>query len=207
MELPTVYLIEDDPAVRDLVANLLTSSGIRVESFGTPDSFLKTHDPQRPGCAVVDICLPGMTGLELQSTLADPQTGRPHIFLSGHADVAMAVLALSRGAFGFLEKPFRAHELLQLVQRALDKDRKQREERRRRQDVARRIDSLTPREREVLALIVQGVQNKTIAAQLAISQRTVEIHRSRVMEKLEADSIATLVQLFMIYDGTYNPHS
>ncbi|MDB5390883.1 MAG: histidine kinase [Planctomycetaceae bacterium] len=205
MENPTVFLIEDDPSVRNLVESLLTSAGLPVESFGNPATFLRCHDVERPGCAVVDICLPGMTGLELQTTLADPQNGRPHIFLSGHADVAMAVQALSCGALGFLEKPFRAHELLQLVQLALERDRQQREARRKRRDISRRIESLTPREREVLERVVQGDQNKTIAALLNISQRTVEIHRSRVMEKLEAESVAGLVQLFMIHDGTYNP--
>lgn len=207
MEIATVYLVEDDPDVRGVVEKLLTSAGLKVLSFANPIKFLESYDSECLGCAVVDVCLPGMTGLELQATLADPERGRPHIMLSGHADVAMAVLAFTRGALGFLEKPFRTHELLQLVNKAIDLDRQNREKKRKRQEILKRLDSLTAREREVLNYVVQGEQNKTIAVQLDISQRTVELHRSRVMEKLEASSIAELVQLMMAYGDTRNPHS
>lgn len=206
MERATVFHVEDDPGVRELVEKLLTSAGLNVLSFDDPNKFLEAYDPDCLGCAVVDVCLPGLSGLDLQSTLADKVIGRPHIMLTGHADVAMAVQALTRGAMGFLEKPFRAHELLTLVHRAIDLDRINRESKRRRKDIVRRVDSLTAREREVLDLVVQGEQNKNIAIRLDISQRTVELHRSRVMEKLEVNSIAELVQLVMAHGDTQNPH-
>jgi two-component system response regulator FixJ len=206
MEQSTVFVIEDDVTVRTLIERFLTSAGLHVSAFSTAAGFLEAHEVERPGCAVVDVCLPGMTGLELQPILADPRTGRPHIFLTAHANVAMAVQALSRGAFAFLEKPFRPHELLQQVNQALEQDGIQREERRKHKVLCGRIYSLTPREREVLDLVAAGEPNKVIAAQLVISQRTVEIHRSRVMEKLEAHSIAALVQMVMLFRGTYKPH-
>ena len=207
MENATVFLVEDDTLVRTVVEQLLQSAGLVVKSFDHPDKFVRAYDPDCLGCAVLDVCLPGMTGLELQAMLNDKERGRPHIMLSGHADVAMAVQALTRGAVGFLEKPFRKHELLELVYKAIDIDRLNREKRRKRLEIFRRIDSLTAREREVLNFVVKGKQNKAIAAQMDISQRTVELHRSRVMEKLEATSIAELVQIIMAYGNTDNPHA
>lgn len=194
MEEPTVFVIEDDPAVGGLIEKLLTSAGYRVALFDSPQAFLGANVGRCPGCAVIDVFLPGMTGLQLQEILADGDGSRPHIFLTGLGDVPMAVQAMKRGALGFLQKPFRAYELLQLVQEALMLDLRERAGKERRQAIAAQLETLTIREREVLDQIVQGLPNKLIAARLGISQRTVEQHRTRVMEKLSAESVAELVQ-------------
>ncbi|MCW9088993.1 MAG: response regulator transcription factor [Gammaproteobacteria bacterium] len=191
----TVFVIDDDEAVRDSLSWLVRSAGLQAETFASADLFLRDFGEDRPGCLVLDIRMPGMNGLELQSVLRERQFRLPIIIISGHADVPMAVRALKAGAFDFIEKPFNDQLLLDLVQRALEQDRSQRKNMAEVEQWRGRIDSLTPREREVLNWVVSGASNKQISAELGVSLKTVEAHRARVMAKLQADSLSHLVRM------------
>jgi two-component system response regulator FixJ len=195
---PTICVVDDDAGARTSLRLLLKSLGLNAIAYDSAAAFLSGYDPEQPGCLLLDIRMPGMSGLELQQELNRRGTLSPIIFITGHGDVAMAVEAMQQGAFDFLQKPFRDQELLDHVQRALVKDRAIRDELREHAAIRARRESLTAREQEVLELVAQGTPNKLIAHKLGISQRTVEIHRARVMEKMSADSLAQLVHMTML---------
>jgi two-component system, LuxR family, response regulator FixJ len=192
-----VFIVDDDDAVRNSIRLLMKSLGLATRPLATAQEFLSTYDPQQPGCLILDVRMPGMSGLELQQQLNLRGAIIPVIFITGHGDVPMAVEAMQQGAFDFLQKPFRDQDLIERVQRALAKDQLNRAELSERAKVRERFDSLTPREREVLALVTSGKANKVMAADLNVSQRTVEIHRARVMEKMHAHSLAQLVRMML----------
>jgi len=196
-----ISIVDDDAAARSSLRLLLKSLGLAAVAFDSAASFLASYDPEQPGCLLLDIRMPGMNGLELQEQLTQRGSLSPIIFITGHGDVAMAVEAMQHGAFDFLQKPFRDQELLDRVQRAIAKDRTSREQLRSHDSIRQRIESLTTREQDVLSLITGGDANKLIAHKLGISQRTVEIHRARVMEKMCADSLVQLVHMAMTVDG------
>ncbi len=191
----TVWIVDDDEAVRDSLEILCRSVGLKAETFASATAYLEAHDPDRAGCLVLDIRMPGMSGLQLQKRLEELGSPPPIIFITGHGDVPMAVGAIQRGAIDFIQKPFRDQDLLDRIQQALELDVKRRRELHKRRELERRLERLTAREREVLDLVVAGNPNKVVAGELGLSQRTVEIHRSHVMEKMEADSLAELVRL------------
>jgi two-component system response regulator FixJ len=195
--MPTVFIVDDDAPVRDGLKLLLRSVGHRVETYGSAQEFLDAYADDRPGCLVLDVRMPGMSGLDLQERLNERSAILPIIFITGHGDVPMAVEALQAGALDFLQKPFRDQELLDRIASALDKDAANRRELLELKQVAARFAELTPRERSVMDLVVQGKSNKVIAGDLDISQRTVEIHRARVMEKTQAGSLAHLVRMVL----------
>ena len=192
---PTVFLVDDDEAVRDSLGLLMKSVALTSRSFASAREFLAEYDPDRPGCLVLDIRMPGMSGMELQQKLIDMRAILPIIFITGHGDIPMAVEAMQRGAIDFIPKPFRDHELLDRVNKALKDDQKNRDALLKREEVEKRIAKLTPREKQVLELVIQGKANKVISGDLGVSQRTVEIHRARVMEKMQARSLAQLVRM------------
>jgi FixJ family two-component response regulator len=194
---PVVYVVEDDPTLRSLIKALTQSISLATREFSSADSFLEHYDPRQPGCLVLDIFMPGMSGLELQDELNRRGAVIPVIFITGHADVASAVAAVRHGAFNYLQKPFRNSELIDSVREALELDRRSRQVLAQQDAIRDRIASLTPREREVLELIVQGLASKVMAEEMGVSKRTVELHRSRVMDKMGASSIAQLVRMFM----------
>jgi len=203
---PTVFLVDDDPAVRDAVSLFLELKGRSVELFDSAQAFLDAYDPDRPGCLVLDIRMPGMSGLELQDLLLEKQLGIPIIFISGHGDVPVAVKAFKAGAVDFLEKPFDNHRLLACIDKAISNDTERRQRQRQRSDMLERYQQLTPREQQVMVLVAEGNTNKDIARRLDISHRTVEIHRRRVMEKLGANSVSDLVSVSVLC-GVYDLHS
>ncbi len=191
----TVFIVDDDEAVRDSLGWLMKTVGLATEVFASAREFLDRYDPRRPGCLVLDIRMPGMSGLELQEKLTEDAIPLPVVVITGHGDVPLAVRALKGGAVDFIEKPFNDQVLLDAVQRAIALDAGRRQEYERNADIASRLASLTPREREVLELVVAGRANKVIAAELGVSQKTVEAHRARVMEKMEAQSLSELVRM------------
>jgi FixJ family two-component response regulator len=190
-----VYVVDDDEGVRRALARLLRAVGLRVETFPSAKDFLKHTLPDRPACLVLDVRLPGPSGLELQAALGEEQRALPIIFVTGHGNVPMSVSAMKSGALDFLQKPFNDHELLEAVQRALARSRQARAEKAERASVQRRFDALTPREREVLSLVVTGMLNKQIAARLGAAEKTIKVHRGRVMRKMAAESVAELVRM------------
>ncbi|MCC5809035.1 MAG: response regulator transcription factor [Ectothiorhodospiraceae bacterium] len=189
-----VYLVDDDDDVRDAVSFLLRSEGLAVDAFATPDALLAAVAPDSAGCLVLDVRLPGMDGLELQGALRARGVHMPIIFITGHGDIPMAVRAVNAGAMDFLEKPFRDQHLLNQIHKALAADAAARNEDARRLDVERRLQSLTPREREVMERMLEGKLNKVIAWELDVSIRTVEVHRARVLEKLNARNSSEMVR-------------
>lgn len=193
-----VYIVDDDEALRDSLIWLLESTGLKAQSFSSAEAFLAAWDQSMRGCLVLDIRMPGMSGLEMHERLISMHSALPVIFITGHGDVPMAVSALKKGAVDFIEKPFNDQDMVKLIRNALASEQKQYEHRRQEADAQRRIDQLTPREREVLELIVAGRLNKQIADDLGISIKTVEVHRARVMEKMGVNSLAELVQHVMI---------
>ncbi|MBS1209459.1 MAG: DNA-binding response regulator [Proteobacteria bacterium] len=193
-----VYIVDDDEALRDSLIWLLESTGLKSQAFESAESFLAAYSPKMNGCLVLDIRMPGMSGLELHEKLNAMHATLPVIFITGHGDVPMAVSALKKGAVDFIEKPFNDEEMVTLIRGALLEDLKNHEARQQGADAQRRIEALTPREREVLELIVAGRLNKQIADDLGISIKTVEVHRARVMEKMGVNSLAELVQHVMI---------
>ena len=194
---PTVFIVDDDEAVRTSLRLLVKSVGLSAATFVSAQEFLASYDPQQPGCLVLDVRMPGMSGLEVQRQLNLRGAVLPVIFITGHGDIAMAVEAMQDGAFDFLQKPFRDQDLIDRLQRALEKDNESRVALGQRARNRERLESLTPREREVLALVTSGKANKVMAADLGLSQRTVEIHRARVMEKMGASSVAQLVRMVL----------
>lgn len=194
---PTIFVVDDDSAVRDALKLLLRSVGQSVETYGAGQEFLEAYSEDRPGCLVLDIRMPGMSGLELQQKLNEKHSILPIIFITGHGDVPMAVEAMQAGAVDFIQKPFRDQDLIDRINQALEKDTSNRAALGERNDIRRRLETLTPREREVLDLVVHGKANKVIAGDLKLSQRTVEIHRARVMEKMQASSLAHLVRMVL----------
>jgi len=195
---PTVFVVDDDRAMRDSLSWLLDSVGLRVRSYATAAEFLADHDPAQPGCLVLDVRMPGMSGLDLQAELARRGVELPTIVITGHAEVSMAVRAVKAGAIDFIEKPFSDQLLLDRVRQALEIDLEVREVRRRREDALRRLATLTAREREVLNLVVAGKQNKEIASELGVSPKTVEVHRAHVMSKMCVDSLAELIRITLL---------
>lgn len=192
-----IFVVDDDEGVRNSLKFLLKSVGLATHAFASADEFLAAYRPDQPGCLVLDVRMPGMSGLELQQQLNVRGAVVPVIFITGHGDVPMAVEAMQQGAFDFLQKPFRDQELIDRIQRALESDTRNREALAEHDKIRARLDLLTEREREVLGLLTSGKQNKTMAAELGLSQRTVEIHRARIMEKTGAGSLAQLVRMVM----------
>jgi RNA polymerase sigma factor (sigma-70 family) len=190
-----VFVIDDDASVRDAIADLLRSVGLTVESFGSTQEFLQRERPDVPGCIVLDVRLPGPSGLEFQRTLSNSSIHLPIIFISGHGDIAMSVRAMKSGAIEFLTKPVPEQQLLDAIQTGIERDRARRQEARIVAELRERFDSLTPREREVLALVVTGRRNKQIAAQVKLSEMTVKVHRSQIMRKMRAKSLVDLVRM------------
>jgi two-component system response regulator FixJ len=193
----TVFVVDDDEGARNSLRFLLKSVGLPAVTFSTAQAFLAAYEPHQPGCLVLDVRMPGMSGLELQQELNRRGAVVPVVFVTGHGDVPMAVEAIQQGAFDFVQKPYREQELLDRIQRALVKDQENRKALEERDRIRARLASLTPREREVMQLMILGKPNKVMAADLGLSQRTVEIHRAHVMEKSGATSVAQLVRMVL----------
>jgi FixJ family two-component response regulator len=190
-----VYIVDDDPSMREALTRLLGTVGLRAAAFKTPQEFLKDKRPDAPSCLVLDVRLPGLSGLDLQRELANMDPPIQIVFITAHGDIPMTVQALKAGAVDFLTKPFRDQQMLDAVQQAIDRDGAARQQRAELAERRRRHESLTPREREVMALVVTGLLNKQIAAQLRTSEATVKAHRAQLMRKMEADSVAQLVRI------------
>lgn len=201
----TVFVVEDDKAVQDALRMLLESVDLSVRTFSSAREVLEAYDPQWRGCMVIDIRMPGISGLELQDRLVQLGCPLPTIFVTGHGDVQMAVRALRRGAIDFLLKPFRDQELLDRIHEALDIAADRAEQKERLDRLVRRLDQLTPRETEILSLVAAGHTNKSIAQQLHLSRRTVEVHRASVMEKMQAGSLAQLVRMEILLEQAGRP--
>jgi FixJ family two-component response regulator len=190
-----VFIVDDDAAMRRSLESLFRSVGLRVEVFASAQDFLRCTPPNLPGCLVLDVRLPGLSGLDLQRRMAEANLDIPIVFITAHGDIPMTVRAMKAGAVEFLTKPFRDQELLDATHLGLERDRDARAQRAASQESQNRYHSLTPREREVMAYVVAGLLNKQIAAELGMSETTVKIHRHRVMEKMGADSLAGLVRM------------
>ena len=193
-----VYIVDDDPAMRDALGSLLADAGLQVQSYADGDAFLATSLQQRPACVLLDVAMPGMSGYEVQAALKTRGLLIPIIFLTGHGDVSMAVKAMQAGAMDFLEKPVRRVELLERVRRALEIDTRQHREEEVECQIRQDYASLSPREQEVMALVVAGLSSKEIARQLGVSDRTVHTHRAHVMLKMQAANVADLVRMASI---------
>ncbi|MFI4854484.1 MAG: response regulator transcription factor [Phycisphaerales bacterium JB065] len=180
-----------------ILRRLVGSVGLRVETFGSASEFLDVASPHTVGCAILDVRMPGMSGLDLQRELRERRVWLPVIVVSGHADVSMAVRAMKAGAYDFIEKPFNDHELLEKVQKALEFGEQVRQTEQRRQLIDDRIATLTPRERQVMEMVVNGMANKQVAAELGLSEKTIEVHRKHVMDKMQAGNVADLIRMAM----------
>ena len=192
---PVVFLVDDDASVRTALSRALSMEGFCTRAWQSADEFLDEHDPETPGCLVADVAMPGRSGLELQAELATRGCIRPIVFVTAHGSIPMSVQAMRAGAITFLPKPVRLSELVQAVREAFEKDRALRDARASRADVEARLTALTPREREVLELVVAGKMNKQIAAELGAAEKTIKVHRGRVMSKMHVRSVAELVTL------------
>lgn len=198
---PVVYIVDDDDGMRRALSTLLSTIGHSTVAFASPTEFLSKYDPSRPSCLVLDVRMPEMSGLEVQQQLNRAGAILPVILMTGHGDIPMAVQAMKDGAFDFLQKPFRDEDLLDRIRRALQQDEENRQSIQRHADLRQRASSLTPREREVMAMVVDGRANKVIAIDLGLSERTVEIHRANVMEKMGANSVAHLVKMHLLLEA------
>jgi FixJ family two-component response regulator len=192
---PIVFVVDDDPSVREGLVDLITSVGMKAKAFSSAQEFLQFKRPDMPACLVLDVRLPGLSGLELQRQLGQSEQPIPIIFITGHGDIPMSVRAMKEGAVEFLPKPFRDQDLLDSIQQALAADRAAREQRAKAADVRRRYDCLTPREREVMHLVVTGRLNKQIADDLGTSEVTIKMHRGQVMRKMHAESVVDLLRM------------
>jgi FixJ family two-component response regulator len=190
-----VYVVDDDASLRESLTDLIHSVGLRVQAFASAQEFLRSKRPDTPSCLVLDVRLRGLSGLDLQKRLVEGHVDIPIIFMTGHGDIPMAVQAMKAGAMEFLRKPFRDQDLLDAVQQALERDCKSREQRLEIAALRSRFESLTPREREVMALVAGGLLNKQVAGELGTSEASVKVHRQHVMEKIGADSLAELVRM------------
>lgn len=195
---PTVFVVDDDAAMRTSLRWLIESVGLSVETYNSAQEFLNAYTPDRSGCIVLDVRMPGMSGLELQEHLNSRRIMIPVIIVTGHGDIPMAVAAMKAGAVEFIEKPFNDQRLLDCVQEALQRDNRIRNDQVEKAAIDQRLDNLTPREREVMEMVVAGKANKVIAALLDVSAKTVEAHRAKVMEKMGVTSLAELVRLALI---------
>ena len=192
---PIVFVVDDDPAVSVSMKRLIRSLGLEVQTFSSAQDFLRTKRPDAPGCLVLDVRLPDLSGLDLQQELAKANVDLPIVFVTGHADIPMSVRAMKAGAVEFLTKPFREQDLLEAIQHAIGQHRTSRQQRAEISELQQRQDLLTPREREVFPLVASGLLNKQIAHQLGASEKTIKIHRSQLMRKMKADSLADLVRM------------
>ena len=190
-----VFVIDDDESIRESLKSLLRSVGLGVETFASAQEFLQSTRPDVPACLILDVRMPGLSGLDLQRDLTEANIHIPIIFITGHGDIPMSVRAMKAGAVEFLTKPFRDQDLLDAIQQALERDRRARSQQADSAELRNRYESLTPREKEVFALVVKGVLNKQIALQLGTSEITIKLHRRQVMEKMRADSLADLVRM------------
>jgi len=192
---PAIFVIDDDPSVRQSLESLIKSVGWRVRTYGSAQEFLGSGHLEAPGCIVLDVRLPGLSGLDLQQALLRAKSHLPVIFITGHGDIPMSVQAMKAGAVEFLPKPFREQDLLDALKLALDRDRITRQQRAELAALRARYDSVTPREQQVMGLLVTGLLNKEIAATLGVSEVTIKVHRSQIMQKMQADSLANLVRM------------
>lgn len=200
----TVFVVDDDASLCDSLLFLIESVALQVRAFQSHADFLSAYDPEVPGCIVLDVRMPGMSGLELQELLNARQSCHPVIMITGHGDVAMAIRAMKAGAFDFIEKPFSDQMLLDRIQRAVEKDTERRRERAHARELRSRFDDITPREWEVIELVVAGESNRSIAETLGVSRKTIEVHRAHIMSKTRARSLAELVQ-FTLAAGLLGP--
>lgn len=197
-ETPTVFVVDDDPAIRDSLSWLIESVGLKVEAYASAAEFTEHFDPSRAGCLILDVRMPGASGLELQEKLNQDYKNLTVIIITGHGDVQMAVRAMKAGAYDFIEKPFNDQVLLDCIQQAISRNTDARAKELERAEIQQKINNLTRREHEVLRMLISGLRNREIAEQLGVSQKTVEVHRANVMSKLEADRLANLVHHAMI---------
>ena len=204
MSLPTVFVVDDDPAFCQSLRMLLHSVGLRVEDYPSAENFLEAACAERPGCLLLDVRMPGWSGIELQAHINAKRIHMPIIFITGHGDIPMSVKAIKAGAVDFLEKPFKKEVLIERVLQALAEDEQTRQDQIEKAAIITRFERLTPREREVMTLVITGKSNKEIAKELAISYRTVETHRARIMEKMTAKSLPELVALAAVC-GIHKP--
>lgn len=196
----TIFIVDDDEAIRDSLDMLLKTVDLNTMTFGSGDEFLEAYDPGWEGCILLDIRMPGTSGMEVQKRLAESGCSIPIIFITGHGDIPMAVDAMHIGAFDFIQKPFRDQDLLDRIDQALTTSDEQEQQSARKKTVQNQFQTLTPREQEVMQFVVHGSANKVIAMDLGVSQRTVEIHRARVMEKMQARSLAELVRMALLIE-------
>ena len=202
-----VYVVDDDEAIRRSVRRLLEQVELPVETFASPLDFLNAHDPDRVGCLVLDVRMPGMSGIDLQKRMIEDETGLPVIIVTGHGDIQMAVDSMRRGAIDFLEKPYRAQALLDSIHRALALDRVRHEERRIARELSNRFTKLTAREREVVAMVVKGLTNREIASRVGVSPQAIDARRARAMGKLGVATVPELVEFVLRYECDRQGHT